>query len=107
MMEGLCRYPSVEDDGILTVSFRDLRWAVRTQNLIHIVNINNKDQTTRILFIFRRPLSDVTDTVVIVLVLKTHKEGSCSHLLPLGSEDYLLIQGTWGMSLKCRFKFNR
>ena len=40
------------------------------QKHIHIVNMNNKVLTKRILFIFLRPLSEVTDTVVIVLCSK-------------------------------------
>lgn len=28
------RYPSVQDAGFLTVSFRDLSWALRPQNLM-------------------------------------------------------------------------
>lgn len=107
MTEGLHMSPSVGDGGFLTVSFRDLSWAVRPQNLIHIVSMKNRVWTKRILFIFRRPLSNVTDIVVIVLALKTYQQGSCSHLLPLGSEGCLLIQKHLGCVFKMQIQIQQ
>lgn len=51
MTEGARRQPSVEGNGLLTVSSRDLSWAVMPWKHVHIVNISSKGLTEKTLFI--------------------------------------------------------
>lgn len=62
VVEGTHGPPSVGESDFLPVSFRDLSLAVMPQKHI-LFTLINKVLAKRIIFIFRRPLSEVTDTV--------------------------------------------
>ena len=61
-MGGPHGHRSVGESDFLAVSFRDLSWAIMPPKHI-LFTLINKVLTKRTVFTFRRPLSEVTDTV--------------------------------------------